>query len=193
MTQYYKMPGFTLAGANLSTKVLLTLFLVAVALGLVVALLQYGDRAGLSGTGAVEWIRGNEGDLDAAELKAPKSRRELLALTHDHAFALPMLLFVLLHLVALTSVPEGAKIAIYVFGFASLGTALASPWLVAYVGEGWQRALRASGFGLAATIAAATLLPLHEMWLARRMRRLLGRGEPRPVDPLFPSRRGESG
>lgn len=189
MTQYYKMPGFTLANANVSTKVLLSLFLVVVLMGLAVAILQYEDRAQFSSRGAVEWIRGNEGDLAATEIKPEKTYRELLALTHDHAFALPMLLFVLLHIVALTSIGERAKIAIYVAGFLSLVLSLAGPWLVAYAGEGFEALLRAAGFGLTATIGVSGVVSLHEIWFARLRRRRRGAPEPKAPDPMFPGRR----
>jgi hypothetical protein len=191
VTQYYKMPGFSLANANASTKVLLTLFLLVVMGGLGVALLQYFDRAGLGARGAVEWIRGNEEDLRAPEIKAPKSYRELLQITHDHAFALPMLLFVLLHLVALTSIGEAAKIALYLVAFVSLAGSLAGPWLIAYRGPAWQAALRACGAGLTGTIGLAALVCLFETWLARPLRRLRGRPEPRAPDPL--TKRREAG
>lgn len=184
MTQYYKMPGFSLASANASTKVLLTLFLVATLAGLAVALLQYTDRAGVSAEGAVAWVRGNEADVAAREIAAPKSYRELLSITHEHALALPMLLFILLHLVALTSISERAKVALYAAGFGSLAGALAGPWLVAYAGAGWSALLRASGALLAGTIALSAGLCLFETWLARPLRAWRRTPEPPAPDPL---------
>ena len=135
MTAYYKMPGFTLARANLSTKVLVSLFIITVAVGLGVALLQYTSRAGSTGQEAVEWIQGNEGDLDATELKVEKSYRELLSLTHDHVFSLPVLVFVVLHLVGLCAIREAWKITLYLMTFLSVFGSLAGPWLI-YAG-GW--------------------------------------------------------
>ena len=44
MAPYYKMPGFTLANANLSTKVLLTLFLVSI-LASAVSFVSFRERA----------------------------------------------------------------------------------------------------------------------------------------------------
>jgi hypothetical protein len=184
LTQYYKMPGFSLANANASTKVLITAFLLTVLAGLGVALLQYADRAGASGRGAVEWVRGNEDEARPVELKSPKTYRELLSITHEHAFALPILLFVLLHLNALTTIPEGAKIALYVAGFGSYALALGAPWLIKYASPGFTSLLIPSGIVMASTIAGSTLLSLFEIWLAGPLRRLRGRPEPPSPDPL---------
>jgi hypothetical protein len=161
------MPNFSLASASPSTKVLLTLFLAAVLGGLAVALLQYCDRAGLGARGAIEWVRGNEDDPEPAEIKAPKTYRELLSITHDHAFALPLLLFVLLHLVALTAISEGAKIALYTIAFFSLFATLSAPWLIAYVGPSWAALLRAAGACLAGSIGFSALLSLWEIWCGK--------------------------
>lgn len=184
MSQYYRMPGFSLSSSNASTKVLLTAFLLVVLGGLAVALLQYADRAGIGARETAEWVLGNEGDLAAREIKSAKSYRELLSITHEHAFALPMLLFVLLHLVALTSIGEASKIAIYLAGFGSLVATMAGPWLVAYRGPEWTGIVRWGGVALAATIAGSSLICLFELWLARPLRRLRGAPEPPPPDPL---------
>ena len=192
MTQYYKMPGFSLAYANASTKTLLTAFLLAVLGGLAVALLQYLDRAGGgSHEGAVAWVRGNDDDARAREIIPPKSYRELLSITHEHAFSLPMLLFVLLHLVALCTIGERAKIALYLLAFGALGATMAAPWLVAYRGPEWAPLLRIGGSGLALSIAASALICLFETWLVRPLRRILRREDPPAPDPLV--RRREPG
>lgn len=184
MTQYYKMPGFSLGSANLSTKVLLTAFLVTVLAGLAVALLQYLDRAGPSERDVVTWIHGNDDDPRAAEIRGEKSYRELLSITHEHAFALPMLFFVLLHLVALTSIGEPAKIALYLGGFGSLAATMGAPWLVRYGGAHWAPLLRWGGTAMTGTIALSATICLFETWLARPLRRVLKRPEPPAPDPL---------
>jgi len=186
MTQYYKMPGFSLSNANRSTKVLLTLFLLTVLGGLAIALMQYLDRAGFGDVPAREWILGNEGDLQATEIKPPKSYRELLALTHDHVFALPMLLFILLHLVALCTIGERWKIAIYLAGFLSLLGSLSGPWLIAYRGAEWSSLMRWSGTVMASVIGGSALLCLYETWLARPLRHRRHRPEPPAPHPLLP-------
>ncbi len=187
MAPYYKMPGFTLANANLSTRVLLTLFLFSTLCGLGVALLQYSERAGFSGGDTAEWMLGNEGDLDATEIKVEKSYRELLSITHEHALMLPMLLFVLLHLVALCGIGEGWKITLYLTSFLSLGGCFAGMWLTACRGDSWGFVIRGSGLGLTATLFGSCLLPLYELWLRKPLYRKLQRREPPAADPRFPS------
>ncbi len=191
MTAFYKMPGFTLANASLSTRLLVTLFLLAVAAGLVVSLLQYGERAGLGAGAAEEWLLGNESDPSAREIKVEKSDRELLSITHEHAFALPILLFVLLHLVALCTIPDGAKIALYSVTFGAYACSLGGIWLTARADPAWSLLLRVGGMVMTACIALGCALPLFEMWLARPLRRRRGRPEPEAPNPMFPKRAAE--
>lgn len=190
MTQYYKMPGFRLANANASTKVLLTLFLVTVLLGLGVALLQYHERAGgFSDRSAREWVLGNDDDPDATRIMAEKSFGELVAITHEHAFSVPILVFVVLHLVALTAIGERAKIVLYIVGFTATIATFGAPWLVQYHGTGWTWLLRWAGLVMTAVLALSACLCLWELWLAGPLRRRRGAPEPAAPDPLFPKLR----
>jgi hypothetical protein len=190
MTQYYKVPGFTLANANLSTKVLVTLFLATVLGGTGIALLQYHERAGGFGERAArEWVLGNDEDPRAARIMPEKTFGELVAITHEHAFAVPILVFVVLHLVGLTSIREEVKIALYVLGFAAAATTLAAPWLVHYRGPAWTVLLRLSGLTLTLVLTSSTCLCLHELWLARPLRRWRQRPEPPAPNPMFPTLR----
>ena len=190
MTQYYKMPGLTLANATASTKVLITLFLATVILGLGIALLQYSERAGgFSDRAALEFVKGNEGDPDTFRIMAEKSFAELVATTHEHAFSVPILLFVILHLVGLTSIREGAKIAIYIIGFGSTVATFAAPWLVSYGGAGWTPLLRFGGMTMTAVLAASAILCLFELWLAGPLRRWRHQPDPSAPNPMFPKLR----
>jgi hypothetical protein len=190
MTQYYKVPNFTLAGANASTKVLVTCFLATVLAGLGVALLQYHDRAGGFGAAAaLDWVRGNEDDPDATRILGPKTTSELIAITHEHAFSVPILAFVVLHLLALTSISEAAKIAFYLAGFLSIVATFAAPWLVHSRGESWTPLLRIGGAGLTAVLALSSLVCLYELWLGAPMRRWRRRPPAQAPNPMFPKLR----
>ncbi len=193
MTQYYKVPQFTLAASSPSTKILITLYLVFNLFALWVSILQYADRAGMSHEASTEWLLGNEGDLEAREFKAEKSDRELLSITHEHAFTLPMLFFLLLHMVALCTISERWKIALYVLSFLALGGSFAGMWLVARVGPGWSWLLRASGVGMTLSIAVSSLLCLWETWGVGGWQARRDGPPPLAPNPMFPRLREQQG
>lgn len=163
MSQYYKMPSFHLRGASRSTKILLTCFLLFTLAGYGVALLYFHAHTGLSVAGIERYYQGDE-----AAMVFAKTREELIATTHPHAFSLPMLLFILCHLVALCRIPEWGKSTLYLASFGSAAGVLIGPWLASYGGPGWAWFLAANGLVLTAVFAAITLLPLVDMWLPRR-------------------------
>jgi len=163
MSQYYKMPAFNLRHASLSTKILLTCFLLFTLAGFTVALLYFHDRTQLEIEGIQRYYKGDE-----AAMVFPKTRSELIAITHPHAFSMPMLLFILCHLVALCRIPEWLKSTLYVASFLSAACVLAGPWLTTYYSPANAWFLAASGWVLTVSFAAIALLPLIEMWLPRR-------------------------
>ena len=187
MTQFFKVPGFTLANANFSTKILVTLYLLFTAGGLWIAVLQDTDRAGTSDKDAAEWLLGNEEDEEATEFKVEKSTRELLAITHEHALMMPMLLFVLLHMVALcNTLPDRGKTVSYIVSFVFLGGSFAGMWLVARVDPGWTWLLRWSGVGMMGSMFASCGLVLYELWIAKWWFKRKMKDMPAPANPLFP-------
>lgn len=190
MSRPFKEKGFTLARADLSTRVLVTAFLLCVLAGVWVAVLQYSGRSGGLGVEAGrEWVLGNETDEDATVFRVAKGRTELLAFTHDHIFSLSMVLFVVLHLVQLTPLAQRTKIALIIVSFGGLAGTLGFPWLVRSGGEGsvWRvGAMIGSGTALLLGLAIGSAVVLLEMWVWPRWRRRRGRAEPPAADPMFP-------
>ena len=187
VTQFYKVPGFSLANANASTKVLVTLFLCTVLLGLAMALLQYYERAGGFGSDAAKtYVEGNEMDLEAQKesgrLIPEKTFGELVAITHEHAFSVPILVFVVLHLVGLTSISERAKVSLYVLGFLSAIATFAGPWLIHSTSPAFSLMMIASGATMTAVLTWSSFLCLYELWLVKPLSR-------RPPNPMFPKLR----
>ena len=175
MTQYFAYQRFRLWRAPLHTRVLLSLFNATVVLGAAVGVVMYRVRTGITPAGARAYYLGNEGAAAAPgqEMLFARSLKELLDVTHDHAFSEPFLFFVLCHIFALTRVADRWKIAVYAVSFASIVTDLGAPYLIRFVspGFGWLQAANS----VIMTIALAALLwvPTYEMWFYR---------EPQPLE-----------
>ena len=168
MTQYFAYQRFRLWRAPLHTRVLLTLFNAAVVLGTAVSILVYRVRTGLTPAGAGSYYNGNEGVAGPEdEMLFARSFKELLDVTHAHAFSQPFLFFVLCHIFALTRVSDRWKIAVYVASFASVAIDLGVPYLIRYVSPGFA-VLQIANSGLMTLVLVALLsVPTHEMWWYR--------------------------
>ena len=168
MTQYFAYQRFKLWRAPLHTRVLLTLFDVMIVIATAVGILMYKVRTGLTATGARAYYLGNEGTAKAGdEMLFARSLKELLDVTHDHAFSQPFLFFVLCHIFALSRVSDRSKIIVYVASFSSVLVDLASPYLIRYVSPSFA-ALQLLNSAVM-TLALFTLLavPVWEMWFYR--------------------------
>lgn len=172
MTQYYTYRGFSLRRAALSTKVMITAFVVTTAAAIAVGVVNYRVRTGLTPAGSAAWYRGHE----AAGLYE-KTPLELLDATHPHLFGQAFLFFVLCHIFGLTPVRPVFKTAVYTTAFASVLLDAASPWLIRYVSPafGWLQV--AGTVAMVLTFLVLVLVPLKEMWLTPA-----GRPQPREVE-----------
>jgi hypothetical protein len=168
MTQYFAYQRFKLWRAPLQTRVLLTLFNASVVLATAVGIVMFRVRTGLTPPGARGYYLGNEGvAAPGAEMQFARSFKELLDVTHDHAFSQPFLFFVLCHIFALTRVRDRIKIAVYVASFASIVIDLGAPYLIRFVSPAWAP-LQVINSGVM-TLALLILLwvPTYEMWWYR--------------------------
>ncbi|HEX4934524.1 MAG TPA: hypothetical protein VFV33_15145, partial [Gemmatimonadaceae bacterium] len=154
--------------APLQTRVLLTLFNAMVVIGTTVSILMYRVRTGLTPGGSRAYYLGNEGTAGPGdEMLFARSLKELLDVTHDHAFSQPFLFFVLCHIFALTRARDRTKIVVYVASFGSVLVDLAAPYLIRYVSPGFAPLQVANSVVM--TLALLTLLavPTYEMWFYR--------------------------
>jgi len=163
VTQYFTYQRFKLWRAPFQTRVLLTLFNGMIVLATGVGILMYRVRTGLSATGARDYYLGNEGTASAGkELQFARSFKELLDVTHDHAFSQPFLFFVLCHIFALTRVSDRLKITVYVASFGSVLIDLASPLSPAFAP---LQVVNSVVMSLALLVLLA--VPTYEMWFYR--------------------------
>jgi hypothetical protein len=168
MTQYFAYQRFRLWRAPLQTRVLLTLFNGTIALATAVGILMFRVRTGLTPSGAREYYLGNEGTAaPGADMQFARSFKELLDVTHDHAFSQPFLFFVLCHIFALTRVSDGFKIAVYLASFASIVVDLGTPYLIRFVSPAWAPLQIVNSIVMTLALLTLLLVPTYEMWWYR--------------------------
>lgn len=158
-----RMSGFTYRGAALSIKIAVSGFLIFAVVGLGVAALQIYVRTGLTPQGALLHYRGDE-----ATLQYPMSFRELVEITHAHAFTIPLVVLVLSAALALSAASERLKRLVTLSLLIGAALELGVPWLVRY-GPAWTVHLfMLAGALLGGGLFAAAGIPLYEMWGSRR-------------------------
>jgi hypothetical protein len=112
---------------------------------------------------AAYWRGGTRG----TEMAFPKTFRELIELTHFHAFVIGIVYLVLAHLFLATSARDGVKRFGVVIAFAGVAGDLLAVWLVRYAAAAFAYlellawACQWVGFGL------LVYYPMKEMWFRR--------------------------
>lgn len=168
MTQYFAYQRFKLWRAPLPTRVLLTLFNASVVLATAVGIVMYRVRTGLTAGGAQRYYLGNEASAAPGdEMQFARSFKELLDVTHAHAFSQPFLFFVLCHIFALTRASDRVKIVVYVASFASVLVDLGVPYLIRFVSPGWAALQVANSVVMTAALLVLLWVPTYEMWWYR--------------------------
>lgn len=166
MTQYYSYRRFRLDRAPLNTRILITCFYVMMALAVVVGVLNYKVRTGLTVEGTSSWYRGNEeAGGEVTELRFPKTVRELMDVTHPHLFEESLIIFVLCHLFGLTKTRESRKRWVYILSFSAVLLDTGVPWLVRFVSPAFAPVHIGSTSLLTVMFVILMGKPLYEMWV----------------------------
>lgn len=181
--RYTLLPKMHLSRLPLPTRVLLTCFVLSIGAALWVGSLKYTQRAEFSAAGARRYLHGEDsrgaagdGLLPGEELieeetdgLAPPaermSPRRLVDVVHPHLFTVPIVLFVFLHLLILTRLPDGWKIALHLHAFAAFAATFGLPFWVARSGSG-AALFAVAGANLLASFALVGAILLWETWLA---------------------------
>jgi len=166
-----------------SNKIFFTFFLSIIAVAIGIGFLNSYDKTGFSPEKTVRYYCGNEaeefdpnqtGEEYAASMQEgiffKKSYRELLNVTHAHIFTIPIVVFILSRILAMTQLCEGFKITIYSVSFAGVITQLAVPWLVRFVSPHLAITFVISNILLVSAFIAFLFFPLYEMWFKGRRR-----------------------
>lgn len=141
MPPYFATPYFHLSKLPISTKVALTCFcLMLTTAVLFVSLVIYAERTDwqvkktqINFLGS-EKFYGPNFQLDkippGEKIVATKSDREIYDIIHPHSFLMPVIFFVLCHLLEMTIIPATVRIITYIIMFMSMVITIFAPWLV---------------------------------------------------------------
>lgn len=94
----------------------------------------------------------------------PKSYKEIVEITHVHAFTIPLIIFVMSRILSMTLVRDWIKITIYSVAFTGIIMNLSGPWLVRFKSDVFSISLIASYFLLGICFTALISIPMYEMW-----------------------------
>lgn len=137
MPPYLAIPHYHLSKLPVTTKVALTCFSAAVLGAILFATLGvFMERTGFETRRVQAHFAGDErvtretGQRFEAMYAEP-SRRALYDTVHPHSFMMPLLFFVLCHMMEMSYAPRAAKIGLYVGAFASMTVVTFAPLLVA--------------------------------------------------------------
>lgn len=151
--------GFRIRNAHIGLKVVLTVFDLFFAMGLVTSFYIARSKMRLAGVSVAEYYRG-----DAEGYGYAISALELLETTHLHAFSMGLIYMVLAHVFLLTDLGPNVKVwAVGIWGFLFLGKLLL-PWIIRY-GPEWSEGLFgpvSAAFGI--LCLWILVQPLWEMW-----------------------------
>ncbi len=166
------MPG--LSSASSSNKVFFSFFLILMGISMAVAFWNFCERTKFSLKGVDHYYLGNvredepeDAPLPQEGLLFPKTKRELLEVTHVHTFSIPLVFFVLSRILSMTTMREGLKMATYTASFVGIVCNLIGPWLVRYSSPKFSALLLFSYIVLAATLIVYIVCPMYEMWGVR--------------------------
>ena len=159
-----------------SNRLFITFFLVLMGIAFFVSCANFYERTNFSLKKTAHHYRGNEEILDEESeyeynedllqegFFFPKTYREILEITHVHAFTIPLVSFVMSRIFSMTLIREWIKISIYSLTFTGTLMNLSGPWLIRFKSNVFTASLTASYYILGFCFVFLMALPLYEMW-----------------------------
>ena len=144
-----------------------------------VSCLNFCERTKFSSKNTVRHYSGNEENFnDETEYEYneeslqegfffPKSYREILEITHVHAFTIPLVIFVMSRILSMTKIGEVVKITVYSFAFLGTIMNLTGPSLIRFKSDIFTITLIASYLILGSCFIVFMSLPIYEMWFKK--------------------------
>ncbi len=159
-----------------SNKLSVTFFLLLMAFAFFVSCANFYERTNFTPRNTVRHYSGNEEitnnesnyEYDENLLQEgfyfPKPYKEIVEISHVHAFTIPLIIFVMSRILSMTLISDWIKITIYSSAFAGIIMNLSGPWLVRFKSDVFSISLIASYFLLGICFIAFISIPMYEMW-----------------------------
>lgn len=155
--------GYLLRDARVEVRLIYTGFLLLAFVGMLSMAAFQLYHIGPTPGRAAAYYRGGE---IGGELTFPKTFRQLVEVTHFHAFIMGVVYLVLAHLFVATPVRAEVKRALIVVAFAGLTGDLVSPWLIRYVSAAFAYLQVGSWAAEWIGFGAFVCVPIGEMWFS---------------------------
>jgi hypothetical protein len=173
MPPYMAIPYFHLSKLPPTTKVAVTGFSASfLAAVLFVAFAVFAERTGYRTKNVQANFRGDEAvTRETGEkfdrMHAEPSRRAIYDIVHPHSFLMPVIYFILCHLMEMSRAPRGLKMALYLAALASMLLVVFAPLLV------WTRLSLAclvvpSVVVMLLCFSVMAVVPVWQMWRGGR-------------------------
>lgn len=146
-----------------SLKIVITCFVVWIAVGFCVASLQIFARTGFRAEQAARHYHGGL-TAEEREIHTPPTFETLLSVSHVHTFSQPVMLGLMGLLLALTYVSEAAKILLILLSFVGSLVSNATPWLIRYISPHWTFLLPLSNLLMMGTFFVMAGVILYDVW-----------------------------
>lgn len=165
--RYFSSAGFQIASLPVGLKIVLSLYLMANLLGLVVSSAKFLQRMEPTPSSVQNYYRGDSEKVDPmlpGEGEG-KSVRYLTDTTHPHLFTVPMVLLVICHLAHLTRVNQLFLGLLDLGAFLGFFLMFGAPWVVSVEPTTFALLMIVGGSLLTLCMALLCLIPLVAMWL----------------------------
>ena len=159
-----------------SNKLSVTFFLIMMAVAFFISCANFYERTNFTPRNTVRHYCGDEEEsndesnyeyneeLMQEGFYFPKTYREILEITHVHAFTMPLIIFVMSRILSMTLIRNWIKITIYSTAFVSIIMNLSGLWLVRFTSNVFSISIIISYFLLGSCFIALISIPIYEMW-----------------------------
>jgi len=153
--------GYLLRDMRLEVRLVYTGFLLLACIGMLTMAGFQVYQIGLTPSRIVAYYCGGE---VGGEMTFAKTFRQLVEVTHFHAFIMGVVYLVLAHLFLATPVRPRWKRYLIVLAFGGLVGDIVSPWLIRYLGGAFAYLLVLSWLAEWIGFGAFITVPIAEMW-----------------------------